>query len=172
MTGFDKDRWIADALRRGVYHVEADGTVWKRTKVGVRMVKPSVHRPTGRVYFNMTHAGLTKSVLLNRVVALAHLPNPHGHPEVNHRDGDKENNAVSNLEWADRSEQERHAFASHLKSTRGSQNANAKLTAVQVNEIRNRAKFQKMPIEDLASMFNVSARTIRDILNERTWRHV
>ena len=39
-------------------------------------VKYRIHRKTGRVYFQLTWLGITKSVLVNRVIALAFLPNP------------------------------------------------------------------------------------------------
>jgi len=48
-----------------------------------------IHKATGRVYFNMTWRGITKSVLVNRVVALRFLPNPLGLPQVNHIDGNE-----------------------------------------------------------------------------------
>ena len=47
---------------------------------------------------------------VHRAVALAWIPNPHGASDVNHIDGDKGNNAISNLEWCSRSENIRHAL--------------------------------------------------------------
>ena len=56
-----------------------------------------------------------KSVLLHRVIAETFLPNPLGKPEVNHKDGDKCNNAVSNLEWVTSAENKAHAIQTGLK---------------------------------------------------------
>lgn len=46
--------------------------------------------------------GKRKMFLVHRLVSIAFLPNPEGLPEVNHKDEDKTNNCVNNLEWASR----------------------------------------------------------------------
>ena len=67
------------------------------------------------VYFN--EPGLEKPVraLRHRVVALAFVPNIENKPEINHKDGIKENCSASNLEWVTRSENIQHAFDTGLK---------------------------------------------------------
>ncbi len=60
--------------------------------------------------------GKRKQHYVHRLVALAYLDNPENLSDVNHKDGDKSNNSVSNLEWVNRSENLKHAFDNKLLS--------------------------------------------------------
>ena len=55
-----------------------------------------------------------KNCLVYRLVAEAFIPNPTKLPQVNHIDGNKENNNVANLEWVSRSTNVQHAYRHHL----------------------------------------------------------
>ena len=46
---------------------------------------------------------------VNRLVAQAFIPNPKNMPQVNHKDGNKENNSFTNLEWVDNRKNSIHA---------------------------------------------------------------
>ena len=56
-----------------------------------------------------------KSFKVHRLVADAFIPNPLGRKEINHIDGNKKNNHVSNLEWSTRSENVKHSFDTGLR---------------------------------------------------------
>lgn len=60
--------------------------------------------------------GEKKRVNVHREVAKAFLPNPLNLPQINHIDGDKKNNNVSNLEWVTSSENAQHAFDTGLRN--------------------------------------------------------
>ena len=57
------------------------------------------------------------SFKLHREVAKAFIPNPDGLPQVNHKDGNKDNNCISNLEWVSNKENAHHAIKNGLWDT-------------------------------------------------------
>lgn len=185
-----KDRWIKDAIARRYLIVYEDGSIYRCAKADkdgnllsrdYKLVQVQTHKPTGRVYFNMSWKGITKSVLVNRVVALRYLPNPLNLPQVNHVDGDKSHNYLRQptpelverwgefqLEWSSGSDNERHAHRTGLKTGRGSANSNAKLTAKDVLAIRA----SQETVAELAKRYGVGVSTIKNVLSGKSWSHV
>lgn len=90
------------------YEVSDTGRVRNRRRGTVR--KPAIS--DGYAVVTFTRQGRKRRLRVHRLVAEAFIPNPHGKPQVNHRDGDRANNRVSNLEWCTASENHRHKFAS------------------------------------------------------------
>lgn len=110
-------------------------------------------------------------VKFHRLVAEAFIPNPNNLPEVNHIDGDKTNNNVSNLEWCTSSENKKHAYKLGLKlPTSGSKCGMSKLTENQVLEIRQLKN--KYIYKEIAKLFNVDNSTISNIMTNKTWKHI
>jgi hypothetical protein len=174
---FDKDAWFLRAVAAGVVRVEKDGVILRPGKFALQEIPLQTHKKTGRVYFNLTFESKTKSMLVNRALALVYLPNPNNWPQVNHINGIKGDNWVEhptklpkcNLEWSSKSANEKHAFATGLKSNRGSANGNAKVTPDQVRMIR---AAPADTLADIAHDLRITLKTVTDIREERTWRHL
>jgi hypothetical protein len=107
---------------------------------------------------------------LHRLVALAFLPNPEKLSQVNHKNGNKSDNRIENLEWISNSNNKKHAVANSLYAY-GSKHGRSKLKEQEVKAIKfliKRGVFYKC----IAPLFNVSKHTIDAIATRRLWRHV
>ena len=99
------------------YHASADGRIWDSLRQ--RWLKLSNHS-VGYLQCGLRQADGEpfKPMKVHRLVALAWLPNPEAKYSVNHLDGNKQNNAVSNLEWATMKENLGHASRAGLLGNR------------------------------------------------------
>lgn len=80
----------------GKYFVLSTGDVWSRYKKG--LLKPYLN-PDGYLIVDLRDGENRKQVKVHRLVAQAFIPNPDNLATVNHKDENKINNDVSNLEW-------------------------------------------------------------------------
>ena len=84
----------------GLYAVTSCGKVWSyKSKM---FLKPWVSR-NGYFMVNLHKDKKIKHCYIHRLVAMAYLPNPENLPQVNHKDENKTNNCLQNLEWCDAS---------------------------------------------------------------------
>lgn len=126
-----------------------------------KRVKP---QPNGKGYLRVSIG--KKLMFVHRLVAEKYIPNPENKEQVNHKDGNKLNNSVENLEWVTNYENRKHALKNGLHLT-GEKCPWAKLKAADVEFIRAN---KELSVNELAKMFNVSRNTINDVLFKRTWK--
>lgn len=69
---------------------------------------------------------VAKEFLVHRLVAMEFLPNPDNKSTVNHKNGDKSDNTIENLEWATQSENNKHAYLAGLNSNHVEYNSQKK----------------------------------------------
>lgn len=120
-------------------------------------------------YYCVQIAG-KKNARVHRLVAAAFLGPSHG-MEVNHKDGNKLNNRLSNLEYCSKQDNLKHARDTGLTPSKvGDKNPMARLTALDVHVVRGLLAEGFKPRE-IAESYGVHPVTIRDIKNGRTWRN-
>jgi len=88
------------------YEVWSDGTILSK-----RFSKPMSAgvATNGYRYVPISFKGVEKRTAVHRIIAETFIPNPDGKPIVNHKDGNKLNNSIDNLEWSTYSENLKHA---------------------------------------------------------------
>lgn len=91
----------------GRYFVTVDGDVWPNLSSKWLKKHLSIHGYQ-TVYLWLNGRGKHKKI--HRIVAETFIPNFGGKPEVNHKDGNKLNNRVDNLEWCTSQENSEHFF--------------------------------------------------------------
>lgn len=85
----------------GVYKISSLGNV-KSLKFGKEKIMSPRKSGNGHLKVTLFLNNKKENFLIHRLVATHFIPNPNNLPEVNHRDEDKTNNCVDNLEWCDR----------------------------------------------------------------------
>lgn len=167
------------------YAVSRDGRIFSldyRHQGIIRELRPAVTR--GYCYVNLWRDRKVSQQAVHRLVAVAFIPTEDGKPHVNHRNLNKSDNRAENLEWCSHAENIAHAAArGRMKATQarrqscqgvgartGAENGRksgpkrAKLTAAQVQEVRERLAAGGVTQRSLAREMGVSDQTISNVV--------
>lgn len=148
------------------YSADEDGFIISHKRGNKRLIG-QINRygyPTVIVMVN----GIQKNMVVHRLIAKAFICNPDNLPEVNHKDGNKLNNSVTNLEWVSKSDNRKHAFRIGLQKTYSHHSNSTNLTWDQVNIIRE-AFAKGFSQKSIASYFNMTDSNINHIVHNKTW---
>lgn len=118
----------------GIYRVSNLGRVYS-VKRGI--IVSLIKKKSGYYTVNLYKNGEMRTFLIHRLVACNFIENPNNLPQINHKDGDKSNNKVENLEWVSGAENMRHAYENNV----GGFKEKALAT---INEINNRYSYKKV----------------------------
>lgn len=156
------------------YEISTSGRVRSLKWGKSRILK---NRATHSGYFsvNLRKDSISKDTKVHRLVAQAFLENLENKPTVNHKDGDKRNNHVDNLEWATYKENTQHALRTgllHHEKTTGSLHGGAKLDEEKVLVIRWIRANYNFTLKQIGKMFGVSYVTIHSVVSRANWKHV
>ena len=142
------------------YSVYEDGTIVGKLGSVLKPTKTKAGYFVVNLYINKKK----KRMYVHRIVALCYIDNPENKATVNHKDGDKSNNSVNNLEWLTQTDNTKHAWES------GFNNKAFKLSKDQVNEIRFLYNNTKTSHRKLALKYSVTHSQIYCILNNKSWK--
>ena len=152
----------------GLYQVSNYGNVKRIRFVNNKCSKPKElvikkHIAwNGRIQVDLSKEGKHKRTTVHRLVANAFIPNPNNLPQINHIDGNPQNNMVENLEWCDGAYNMKHAYQNNLMPNTKAYNEKNKKPIV-----RSDGKLYECAYSAAKDM-GVSVFSIRDVLKGRT----
>jgi len=150
-----------------VFSTRTSNPVWKKMTPSLSRVKHAAGKMPGYRFFRCTINGRRVPQRIHRILAKEFIPNPENKPQVNHKDGNKQNNLLSNLEWVTAKENAIHA-ARVLKKVVGENAYQAKLDRHQVAWIRygDHGLQQK----EMAEMLGVHKVTVHHAYHRQSWK--
>ena len=138
------------------YTVSSDGNVYSLKGIKKMLVGKIATSGYREVVIN--HLGKKKYLLVHRLVASTFLPNPNDYRTVNHKDGNKINNNVANLEWCSDSDNLIHARNKGLLNTKIN------------NEIAEQIKNDTGTIREIAKKYGIGKTQVGYIKQGKRWQ--
>jgi len=167
----EKEKWIK-IKNYPKYMISNLGRVWSEyTK---KYIKPHLRsKDKGKAYLKVSLYNIdgTKTFSMHRLLAETFIPNPDNKCCINHKDGNKTNNHLANLEWVTYSENTQHASDTKLM-LRGTDRLNSKLTNDKVIEIANLLQTSDLSFNSIGRIYGVDSGVIRDIHRRHSWQHM
>lgn len=156
------------------YFISSKGRIRSLKKKKDKILKNTIGKNGYRVVIFYESEGWGKGYkqkreYIHRLLARYFIPNPDNKPEVNHKDGNKLNNSLENLEWVTHQENMMHA-SYELYDRRGEKSPHAVLTQAEANAIRQRYLNGGIYQRELAREHGVALSTINLIVNNKGYK--
>jgi hypothetical protein len=126
-----KEIWKPIKSFEGLYEVSNLGRVRSLRR---DIIMRTRQRNDGYVSCTLSNCGKVKNKLIHRLVAEAFIPNHKNKPEVNHIDGNKQNNCIRNLQWVTASENQIHSIKIGLRKGSRLHNGGSVLLTKDMND--------------------------------------
>lgn len=176
-----KQKWKDIKGYEGHYQVSTNGLVRsvKRTITGrdgrlIRLKGGILKESKARMYdqVNLSKNKTVKTFMVHRLVALTFIKTEKGKIYVNHKNGNKKDNRLQNLELVTARENVQHAIKSGLRLRCPASPHNAVFTSRDVLKIRSEYTGKWGQQTSMAKKYGVEKKTIWNILNHKTWKGV
>ena len=176
------ETWLSIKGYEGLYEVSNLGNVrslskYKNNQYKTYLTQGKLLKPgTGRFGYKYVYLtdgfGVSHFHQVHRLVLMTFTIMPEERQFVNHKNGIKANNELTNLEWCTKSENTKHAYDTGIKlPVRGENNKSSKLKEPQIVLIRNSFNIGEK-IQKIAADYGVNYSTIDRIVKRITWSHV
>jgi DNA-directed DNA polymerase III PolC len=170
----------------GYYKISNKGRLISLPRIGVKNrkygeieISPYIDRyGYKRVSIQNMQSG-KKRFYVHRLVGIAFIENKNNLPCINHKDGNKLNNNVENLEWISVADNNRHAYKTGLNHfrkppiTQGESHFNSKLNENIVKEMRQlKLENPDLSYRKIGAIYNIDGSTAHKIIINKSWKHV
>lgn len=112
----------------GLYSINESGKIFSIKSNIIMKTHPDTKRDYQKV--TLTKDGIRKTLMIHRLVAITFIVNSENKATVNHKDGNNQNNHVSNLEWMTNAENIRHSFTGGFRKKENMGNKLGKTYAI------------------------------------------
>lgn len=156
----------------GKYQVSSYGRVKSLVGRKERLLKQQTSE-YGYKYVVLRVNKLAKVFFIHKEVLKSFVSNHKCKKQGNHINGIKTDNRLSNLEWCNPSENIKHAFDNGLVTRlKGSLNTHAKLSELDVKEIRSICSKEHKNYKSIAKRYDISVANVSAIVLRKSWKHI
>lgn len=164
---------LTDIEILNIYNFSKDGKIYNKVTGNELCQQES---SGGYKVIRISIRGKKRNIKIHRFVAYQHIPNINGYLYINHKDCNKMNNNVENLEWCTYDMNKNHAIANGLYKKNRKYGEDNKLSKMRDEEVKDIRRL----IKEGNSYRNIYAKyedkigwwSFRDICRGKTWKHL